>query len=136
MAQGLNEFLLSIELSISPPFFRLSSSSLAHLSERLDLVTFYRRSGHRRLFLVRKVRGNVDSLSRSDTGRYIFFPPPDPSFLWILSPKLPHERAVSGGYTWMWKNDGSTLMALDDFEFHLRLDEVNSLEKILTDSVY
>ncbi|MES2539042.1 MAG: hypothetical protein V4583_00420 [Pseudomonadota bacterium] len=125
----LEELIISIELSIRPPFLGLMQSTTEALSERLNLTIYFSRFGGAKRYTIDKVNGRKSSLAWGDTLLSIWLPKPDPAFRTMLQPTA--ERQQYGRYRWQWTRDFSTLIAMDDMEFHLRPDEARSLEKAL-----
>ncbi|WP_189411376.1 hypothetical protein [Neogemmobacter tilapiae] len=137
MPSKINRFLLSIEISIFPPIARISPYTTVRLSERLELSTFFRKSGRPRLYMIDRIRGRADSLhGRPDTGAYIFFPPPKPDFRKMLSLDTYSKPEDFLGYRWIWlpRKGEMALLAMDDFSFYLRVDEARTLERLLFSS--
>lgn len=138
MLQGLNKFLFSVEISIFLPFFRRSPSTSIHLSERLELITYFNKEGRPRLYTVNKIRGGADGLFGTDTGQYIYFyGSPKPALRRVLiAPELPGKGVEISGYMWIWllKKDELVLLAMDEWHFYFKPDEAESLAEALFDS--
>lgn len=101
------------------------------LSERLELVSFIGTSGAPKRYMVSKIGKGDGGLYHCDTAPFIWFWTPELSFRETLKPGGP--KHVLGPGTWLWTRDLSTLLVLDDMEFHIRPDEAKALESALFD---
>ena len=129
MARPVDEWLLSIELTLRFPFLRRMQTMRQPLSERLELVTFLGTSGTPKHYMILRFRGREGRLYYSDNSHFIWFPKPDQSFRAVLQPT--GVRKTLGRFRWQWTNDLATLLVLDDMEFHIRRDEARALDRAL-----